>query len=150
MTSYKYRFEKVLTVREQERDETEMAYKEAIQQFEEVATVLYDQMKKKEETLKEQQLRMATGFSIDNLHHYSRYIDMLEMQIDQTQQEVINSRSKMNWYESQLLEKNIEVKKFEKMKEIGKQQYDAEMEYVEANLMDELSTIKFRSKEDRW
>ena len=150
MTSYQYRFEKVLTLREQERDETEMAYKEAIQQFEEIATELYSQMKKKEETLEEQQQRMATGFSIDDLHHYSRFIDMLEVKIDQTQQEVIKSRSKMNWYEAQLLEKNIEVKKFEKMKEIGKEKYDAEMEHVEANRIDELSTIKFRSKEDRW
>ncbi|MDV6376715.1 flagellar export protein FliJ [Sporosarcina sp. GW1-11] len=150
MTTYNYRFEKVLTLREQERDETEIAYKEAIRQFEEVATELYNQIKKKEETLEQQQVRMATGFSIDDLHHYSRYIDRLEVQIDQTQKEVIKSRSKMSWYESQLLEKNIEVKKFEKMKEIGKQQYDAEMELVEANRIDELSTIKFRSKEDRW
>lgn len=150
MTSYQYRFEKVLTLREQERDETEMAYKEAIQQFEEVAKQLYEQMKKKEETLEEQQERMNTGFTIDNLHHYSRFINMLDVEIDKVQQEVMQCRSKMNWYETQLLEKNIEVKKFEKMKEIGKEQHAAEMEHVEANRIDELSTIKFRSKEDRW
>ncbi|WP_153731280.1 flagellar export protein FliJ [Sporosarcina obsidiansis] len=150
MTSYHYRFEKVLTLREQERDETEMAYKEAIQQFEEVARELYDQLKKKEDTLEQQQERMSKGFSIDDLHHYSRFISTLDQRIDHIQQEVMKSRSKMNWYESQLLEKNIEVKKFEKMKEKGQQQYDAEMDHMEANRIDELSTMKFRSKEDRW
>lgn len=150
MTSYRYRFEKVLTLREQERDETEMAYKEAIEQFEEVARELYDQLKKKEDTLEEQQHRMSTGFSIDDLHHYSRFIGTLDVKIDQIQQEVMKSRSKMSWYESQLLEKNIEVKKFEKMRELNKQQYDAEMEHAEANRIDELATMKFRSKEDRW
>lgn len=149
MTAYNYRFEKVLTLREQQRDETEMAYKEAIQQFEEVAERLYGQMKKKENTIEEQHRRMESGFSIDDLHNYARYIDALDKQIDITQQKVINSRSKMQWYEEQLLEKNIEVKKFEKMKELGKQRFDAEMEHKEANQIDELSTMKFRSKEDR-
>lgn len=149
MTAYNYRFEKVLTLREQQRDETEMAYKEAIQQFEEVAEQLYGQMKKKENTIEEQHRRMESGFSIDDLHNYARYIDALDKQIDITQQKVINSRSKMQWYEEQLLEKNIEVKKFEKMKELGKQRFDAEMEHKEANQIDELSTMKFRSKEDR-
>lgn len=150
MTSFHYRFDKVLDLREQERDETEMAYKEAIEEFEKVATQLYDQMKKKENILEEQQQRMTTGFSIDDLHHYSRFITTLDVTIDHIQQEVMKSRSKMNWYETQLLEKNIEVKKFEKMKQIGKEQHDAEMEHVEANRIDELSTMKFRSKEDGW
>ncbi|PIC81398.1 flagellar export protein FliJ [Sporosarcina sp. P18a] len=150
MTSFRYRFDKVLNLREQERDETEMAYKEAIEEFEKIATQLYDQMKKKETVLEEQQQRMTTGFSIDDLHSYSRFINTLDLTIDHIQQEVMKSRSKMNWYESQLLEKNIEVKKFEKMKEIGKEQYDAEMEHVEINRIDELSTMKFRSREDGW
>ncbi|PID16498.1 flagellar export protein FliJ [Sporosarcina sp. P34] len=150
MTSFRYRFDKVLNLREQERDETEMAYKEAIEEFEKIATQLYDHMKKKETILEEQQQRMTTGFSIDDLHSYSRFINTLDLTIDHMQQEVIKSRSKMNWYESQLLEKNIEVKKFEKMKEIGKEQYDAEMEHVEINRIDELSTMKFRSREDGW
>lgn len=149
MTAYNYRFEKVLTLREQQRDETEMAYKEAIQQFEEVAKQLYEQMKKKENTIEEQHRRMESGFSIDDLHNYARYIDALDKKIDVIQQKVINSRSKMQWYEEQLLEKNIEVKKFEKMKELSKQRFDAEMEHKEANQIDELSTMKFRSKEDR-
>ncbi|PIC78241.1 flagellar export protein FliJ [Sporosarcina sp. P19] len=150
MTTFYYRFDKVLNLREQERDETEMAYKEAIEEFEKIATQLYDQMKKKENILEEQQQRMTTGFSIDDLHSYSRFINTLDLSIDHIQQEVMKSRSKMNWYESQLLEKNIEVKKFEKMKEIGKQQHNVEMEHVEINRIDELSTMKFRSREDRW
>ena len=100
--------------------------------------------------MEEQQQRMTTGFSIDDLHSYSRFINTLDLTIDHIQQEVMKSRTKMNWYESQLLDKNIEVKKFEKMKEIGKEQYDAEMEHVETNRIDELSTMKFRSREDGW
>ncbi|HBJ02099.1 MAG TPA: flagellar biosynthesis chaperone FliJ, partial [Lysinibacillus sp.] len=49
MVSYVYRFENVLTIREQEKNETEMAYKESVRSFEEVATKLYDLLKKKED-----------------------------------------------------------------------------------------------------
>lgn len=47
MSAYTYRFEKVMTVREQEKNETEIAYKESVRVFEEVATKLYNLLKKK-------------------------------------------------------------------------------------------------------
>lgn len=47
MKPYHYRFEKVLTFREQEKTETEVEFKHSIQAFEAVATKLYDLLKKK-------------------------------------------------------------------------------------------------------
>lgn len=47
MSKYTYRFEKILVVREQEKNESEMAFKESVQVFEEIATKLYDLLKKK-------------------------------------------------------------------------------------------------------
>ena len=41
----------------------------------------------------------------------------MEKTIEDVQQKVIQARSKMNWHEQKLLEKNLEVRKFEKMKE---------------------------------
>ncbi|MFD1204150.1 MULTISPECIES: flagellar export protein FliJ [Sporosarcina] len=150
MKPYEYRFEKVLTYREQEKTETETEYKKAIDEFETVATELYELLKKKEDILMEQQERMSKGFLISDIHHYARFIESLEKRIDSLQQVVIKARSKMNWYEERLLEKTIEVKKFEKMKEKDKEHYRTEMEHVEANLLDELSTQKFHRRENGW
>lgn len=47
MVQYTYRFEKLLTIREQEKQQTEMAYKESVRSFEKVATQLYELLKKK-------------------------------------------------------------------------------------------------------
>lgn len=47
MNKYTYRFEKILVVKEQEKTETELAFKESIKVFEEIATKLYDLLKKK-------------------------------------------------------------------------------------------------------
>lgn len=44
---YNYRFEKILVVKDQEKTESELAFKESVQVFEEIATKLYDLLKKK-------------------------------------------------------------------------------------------------------
>lgn len=94
-----------------------MEFKGSVEAFETVATKLYDLLKKKEDTLTEQQVKMAVGFSVNEIHYYARFISSLEKRIAVVQQQVVQARSKMNWYENKLLEKTLEVRKFEKMKE---------------------------------
>ena len=79
----------------------------SVEAFETVATELYELLKKKEETLEEQQERMQDGFSIDEIHHYARFIGSLEKKIAEVQQKVMQARSKMNWYEDKLLERTL-------------------------------------------
>ncbi len=150
MKTYQYRFEKVLAYREQEKTETEVEYKSAVNDFEIVATRLFDLLKKKEYTLDEQQGKMSTGFSINEVHQYSRFIGSLEKTIAEVQQQVMQARSKMTWYEEKLLEKTIEVKKFEKMKEKDREHHRVKLDYEESVQLDELSTLNFRRKENGW
>lgn len=139
----------MLTFRELEKTETEIEFKKAVETFEIAATELYELLKKKEETLEQQTERMKSGFSIEGIHHYARFIDSLEKQISEVQQTVMQSRSKMNWYEDKLLERTLEVRKFEKMKEKDRDLYHVEMDYKEAQRLDELSTMTFRGLENR-
>lgn len=150
MKAYHYRFENVLTYRELEKTETEVEYQSAIEAFEVVATELYDLLKKKETTISDQQEQMSEGSLVNDIHHYMRFIDSLEKKITQVQQEVIRARSKMQWYEQQLVERTMEVRKFEKMKEKDQQHYRNEQEAKEAQRLDELSTMTFRGKENGW
>lgn len=147
MKPYNYRFESVLTFRELEKEETESAYKSSIEAFEIVATELFDLLKKKETTLSSQQEQMKNGFSVDKIHHFARFINSLETKIAEVQQKVIQARSKMNWFEEKLLERTLEVRKFEKMKEKDQDEHRVEMEHEEAKRLDELSTLTFRGIE---
>ncbi|MGE7621832.1 flagellar export protein FliJ [Viridibacillus sp. NPDC096237] len=149
MSAYTYRFEKVMTVREQEKNETEIAYKESVRVFEEVASKLYNLLKKKEDLIGFQQQRMSTGSSIDEIHHYSRFIDSLEKTIMDAQQKVIQTRSKMEWHEQKLLEKSLEFRKYEKMKEKDFETFKEEQERLEAIRLDELSSVAYYNKEIR-
>lgn len=150
MKPYNYRFESVLTYRELEKTETENEYRISVEAFESIATELYELLKKKEETLDNQQERMIKGFSVNKIHHVARFIDSLEKKIADVQQNVIQARSKMIWFEEKLLERRLEVRKFEKMKDKDHQQHRAEMEEQEAKRLDELSTMTFRGVGNGW
>ncbi len=146
---YTYRFEKILTVREQEKTESEIAYKESVRAFEEIATKLYDLLKKKEDLIDFQQERLKIGSSIDEISHYAKFINSMEKTIEDVQKKVIQARSKMQWHEQKLLEKNLEVRKFEKMKEKDFALFQGEQNRIEAIQLDELSTIAYYKKEIR-
>jgi len=149
MVNYIYRFEKVLTIREQEKNETEIAYKESVRSFEEIANRLYELLKKKEDLIDFQQERLAVGSSIEEIHHYARFIDSLEKTIVDVQQKVVQARSKMNWYEEKLLEKNLEVRKFEKMREKDLKLFQQEQDRIEGIFLDEISTLTYNKREIR-
>lgn len=149
MVQYTYRFEKILTIREQEKQETEIAYKESVRDFEEVATRLYEALKKKEDLIAYQNERLSIGATIDEIHHFSSFINSLEKSIAELQTKVMQARTKMNWYEQKMIEKNIEVRKFEKMKEKDYQIFKEEQERSEMLYLDELSSLMYNKKEFR-
>lgn len=149
MIQYTYRFEKILSIREQEKQQVEIGYKESVRSFEEVATKLYDLLKKKEDLISFQNERLALGATIDEIHHFTTFIDSLEHTIADVQKKVIQARSKMNWYEQKLLEKNLEVRKFEKMREKDFELFKLEQDRLEMSKLDELSTLMYNKKEIR-
>ena len=149
MSIYTYRFEKILVVKDQEKTESELAFKESVQVFEEIATKLYDLLRKKEDLIAYQQERLKVGSSIDEINHYSKFIDSMEKTIEDVQQKVVQARAKMNWHEQKLLEKNLEVRKYEKMRENDFEHFKEEQLRVEAILLDELSTIAYYKREIR-
>ena len=149
MVKYQYRFEKVLTIREQEKTETEIAYKESVRSFEEVANKLYELLKKKENLIEFRQERLAKGSSIEEINQYARFMDSLEKTITDVQQKVIQARAKMNWHEEKLVEKNLEVRKFEKMRDKDFKAYQQEQDRVESIFLDEISSLTYHKKEIR-
>lgn len=149
MMKYNYRFEKILVVKDQEKTESELAYKESVQVFEEIATKLYDLLKKKEDLIEYQQERLKIGSSIDEINHYSKFIDSMEKTIEDAQQKVVQARAKMNWHEQKLLEKSLEVRKYEKMRERDHERFIEDQLHIEAIQLDELSTIAYYKKEIR-
>lgn len=140
---YQYKFEKVLTFKEREKEEALSAYQNAIKTFEEVAEELYRLLKKKEDLELFQAEKLQTGSSVQEIRHYQRFIINMEKSIKYYQELVLNARNRMNWCETQLIEKNVEVKKYEKMKVKDYEKFLEQMKLEEDKVTDEISTLQY-------
>ncbi|PEZ81371.1 flagellar export protein FliJ [Bacillus sp. AFS017274] len=143
---YQYKFEKMLTIKEKEKTDALAKYNAALKNFEEVAEKLYKLLKKKEELLEFQQEKLRNGLSVQEIRHHQLFMDNLEKLLSHCQQEVIEVRYKMNNQRDILMERNIEVKKYEKLKENGFLKFLDVIKEAENKQMDEISIRQFLSK----
>ncbi|EIJ81498.1 flagellar biosynthesis chaperone [Bacillus methanolicus PB1] len=145
---YHYKFEKILSLKEREKDEALNIYNESVKKFEEAAEKLYELMKKKEDLEAYQFSRLVSGLSVQEIRHHQQFIGNLEKSIEYYQKMVMNARNRMYFYQEKLLEKNIEVKKFKRIKEKDFLHYIEEQIYSEGKQMDDISIKQFMNREN--
>lgn len=136
---YQFKFTKIMSIKEREKDEALSLYNQSIKRFEEAAEKLYEHLKKKEDLETYQSSRLACGLPIQEIRHHQQFVASLEKTITHYQNMVINARNQMNYFQDKLMEKNIEVKKYEKMKEKGEYSFLEEMKQLDAKQMDDIS-----------
>jgi flagellar FliJ protein len=140
---YQFKFEKVMKIKEREKDESLAKYNESVKRFEEVAEKLYEFLKQKEDLQSYQSAKLKSGLSIQDIRHHQRFILNLETTIDHYQKLVQNARNQMLFYQEKLMEKNIEVKKYEIMKEKDRLVFLEELKQLEAKQMDDISLQQY-------
>lgn len=143
---FNYRFQHILTLKEREKEETLTLYEESVRQFEGAAKRLYDLLKKKEVLEQFQTDKLKTGFSIQKIRHNQLFIDNMEETIDFWQKKVMATRKEMRYWEGKLLESNIEVKKYEKMKEKSYEHFQQWININENKQMDEIAAIQVQHR----
>ncbi|QDP40177.1 flagellar export protein FliJ [Radiobacillus deserti] len=136
-------FEKILQVKEREKKEAQKAYKQSVDSFEEVATKLYELLRKKEEAEENYQRQLDKAVSIDMLASHSSYMDKLQQVIQEVQYTVNEARLNMESFQLKLTDAHIEVKKFEKMIENKKQKLSEQLKLQENSFMDEISLQQY-------
>ncbi|MCQ6274095.1 flagellar biosynthesis chaperone FliJ [Bacillus sp. V3B] len=136
---YHFKFEKIMMLKEREKDEALSVYNDSVKRFEEAAEKLYEALKKKEDLESYQSTKLENGLPVQEIRHHQRFILNLQKTIDHYQQMVHNSRTHMHFYQEKLMEKNIEVKKYEKMQEKGKLEFFEGLKQIEARQMDDIS-----------
>ncbi|MFO1445908.1 flagellar biosynthesis chaperone FliJ [Bacillus sp. Bva_UNVM-123] len=143
---YQYKFEKILVIKEREKDEALNIYSQAVKRFEEAAEKLYELLKKKEDLESHQSSRLVSGLPVQEIRHHQYFLQNLEKTISHYQQIVINARNHMNFYQEKLMEKNIEVKKYEKIKEKDLSKFTENQKQLEGKQMDDISIQQFMNR----
>jgi flagellar protein FliJ len=140
---YQFKFEKILFIKENEKDKALGEYNEAVKRFEEVAKKLYHFLKQKEDYEEMHQQKLQAGLPIQEIRYFQQFITNLERTISHYQQLVVQARQQMQLKQMKLAELNIEVKKYEKMKEKYFQTFLQKLQAEENKLMDEISIQQF-------
>lgn len=146
---YQYKFDKILSIKSREKDEAQVIYQDSVKKFEEAADRLYHLLKKKEDLESYQSGRLVSGLPVQEIRHHQQFIGNLEKSIAHYQKVVMNARNIMNYQQMQLMEKNVEVKKFEKIKEKDHLKFLADEKFAEGKLMDEISIQQYMNREIR-
>ncbi|OLO40895.1 flagellar export protein FliJ [Alkalihalophilus pseudofirmus] len=137
--SFRYTLQKVLDIKDREKKTSENEYNKATKQFEEMATRLYDLLKKKEDLESSCQQQMNQGIPIHQLQQHQTLLMRLNVDIDRQQQSTNLARNIMYQKQEDFVEASIELKKYEKMKEIRYEEYIEEQKRMDNMRMDEIS-----------
>lgn len=143
---YQFKFEKILSIREREKDEALNIYNQSVKRFETAAEKLYELLKKKEDLEAYQSSRLVNGLPVQEIRHHQHFIHGLERTIEHYQQIVMNARNHMNYQQERLLEKNVEVKKYEKIKEKDRLNFAENERQLEGKQMDDISIQHFMNR----
>jgi flagellar FliJ protein len=141
--AYQFKFEKIMKLKEREKDEVLSTYNASVKRFEEAAENLFRSLKKKEDLESYQRSKLENGLSVQEIRHHQTFIHNLQKTIDHDQKVVVHTRNQMNFYQDKLLQKNIEVKKYEVLKEKGKIVFLEEIRQLEAKQMDDISIQQY-------
>lgn len=134
--------EKILQLRNEEKNRALLEQKKAIDHFETVAKKLYTQLKTKEDA--ESKLNdYVKSEVIQKIREQTLYIDLLNRQINMLQKEVQIARENMERKQMIVTEKHVELKKIEKMLEKRKEREAQERALIEMKQMDEISLNRF-------
>ncbi|MEC2053805.1 flagellar biosynthesis chaperone FliJ [Peribacillus psychrosaccharolyticus] len=144
--SYHYKFEKILTIKEKEKNDASSKYNQAVKTFELAAEKLYRTLRKKEEMQNVQQGRLSQGLAVQDIRHHQAFMDTLEKTLERIQQEVMEARYRMNAFQETLVEKTIEMKKYEKIKDKDYAKFLDQVKELENKNMDEISIRQFINK----
>ncbi|WP_216827986.1 flagellar export protein FliJ [Alkalihalobacterium elongatum] len=137
--SFRYTLQKVLEIKENEKQASENEYSKATREFEDTATRLYDLLKKKEDLEAGCQQQMNEGIPVHQLQQHQTILMRLNVDIEKQQQSTNLARNLMYQKQKELVNASIELRKYEKMKELKYQEYIEEQKKLDNMRMDEIS-----------
>jgi flagellar FliJ protein len=143
LVRFQFAFQNILELKEREKDEILAFYEKAVDQFEKAAKKLYELLKKKEELEHMQSKQMETGSKIGDIRMHHHFSESMMQSIAHWQSQVVQARERMAILESKLVESNMEVKKYEKLKGKKERQFLQYINGIENIQLDEMAAVQY-------
>lgn|SRR5690625_4195010 len=137
---------KLLQIRENEKNQAQKEHAESVTTFEQLASDLYKLLKKKEQVEEELSLSQSRVMSIGEIQSKSIYLENLMKKAILLQEKVNEARTTMEQKRTLLTEAHIEMSKVEKLIEFRVKEIRAQRTRVENMQMDEISIQQYMAK----
>ncbi|MBH0165875.1 flagellar export protein FliJ [Fictibacillus sp. 7GRE50] len=135
--------EKVLSVKQKEKESIEQELGEAVQAFESIAEEIYSLLKRKEDIENQSNFTFQQRIIVNDLQNTQRFLLSMTNKIKELQPLLQRARERMQVIQQRLLQQTIEVKKYEKLKERQLSAYKVEVASYENKQNDEFSVLRF-------
>jgi flagellar FliJ protein len=135
--------EKVLSVKQKEKESIELELGEAVQAFESIAEEIYNLLKRKEDIENQANMQFQQKIVINDLQNTQRFLLSMTNKVKELQPLLQNARERMQLIQQKLLQQTIEVKKYEKLKEKQFKSYEVSQNWHEMKQNDEFSMLRF-------
>lgn len=142
-------FHKLLQIKETDKNVAHKVYQESVEEFEQVATTMYELLKKKEQAEEYYHHQLQHNTQVTDLHMTFNYIEQLDKQISQMQSSVQKARNQMESKQEELTSAHVEMKKYEKIIDRKEHNLHSLLMENEKKHMDELSMQQFISQGNR-
>ncbi len=144
-----FKLTKILNLKEHEKQKALHEYEEARNRFEEVAEKLYHFLKQNEDYEEQHKQQLQSGLAIQHIRSFQHFMSNLQLVIDHYQHLVMQARQHMELKQLKLVELNVEVKKYEKIKEKHDEMIATQMRIAEQKQMDDISIQQYCYRETR-
>lgn len=141
--SFHFSMEKVLSVKQKEKETIEQELGEAVQAFESIAEEIYSLLKRKEDIENLSNHQYQQKMIVNDLQNTQRFLLSMTNKIKELQPVLQRARERMQIIQQELLQQTIEVKKYEKLKEKQFTDYKLELSTYENKQNDEFSVLRF-------
>jgi flagellar FliJ protein len=135
--------EKILSVKQKEKESIELELGEAVQAFESIAEEIYGLLKRKEDIDNLSNSQFQQKIIVNDLQNTQRFLLSLTNKVKELQPVLQRARERMQVIQQKLLQQTIEVKKYEKLKEKQFQAYEIDQNWNEIRQNDEFSVLRF-------
>jgi flagellar FliJ protein len=133
--------EKVLSVKQKEKESIELELGEAVQAFESIAEEIYSLLKRREDIESNQHFQQK--IVVNDLQNTQRFLLSMSNKIKDLQPVLQRARERMQVIQQKLVQQAMEVKKYEKLKERQFNAYKMELNSYENKQNDEFSVLRF-------
>ena len=135
--AFQFRFDRLLKINESEKKQLEQIYSEWYDRLQKQGEKLVDLMERKTRLEADLERKKGDKITVSRIRELNRVLAAVGHQIAEEKLKYEQLRERLEAYRQALIEKSVEVKKFEKLKEWHWERYRAMQKRAELRFMDE-------------